>query len=369
MTRCISIVPYRFLPAATGGHRAVALFYKHLSLHWQVVCAGTTDNDVSSADGYEVLRVLKPSPLRYINPFYIFMLRRIIRERKITHLILEHPYYGWLGVSLKLMCGVKLIVRSHNIEGLRWKSLGKWWWRILWYYERWAHRHADRNLFIQDEERQYAIQHWSLDPGRCFTMTYGVERDQAPAPSAIADARQRIRQQYGIASDSTVLCFNGAFGYRPNLDALHTILGTILPLLEGTPDFAFTILICGKDIPGELTQRNYPRVIFAGFVPDVIPYLLASDVFLNPVMDGGGIKTKLVEALGCNLNAVSVRNGAVGIDPEWCNGKLLICDNGDWPAFARLVVEASRIKGDIPPLYFKHFYWGSIARAAAVFME
>ena len=79
-------------------------------------------------------------------------------------------------------------------------------------------------------------------------MTYGVERDQAPPPSTVADARQRIRQQYGITKNSTVLCFNGAFGYRPNLDALHIILETILPLLEGTPDFSFTILVCGKDL-------------------------------------------------------------------------------------------------------------------------
>jgi hypothetical protein len=346
----------------------VALFYKYLSLHWQVVCVGTTDNDVPAAEGYEVLRVFRPSPIRYIDPFYILRLRRIIRERQITHLILEHPYYGWLAMSLKLMCGVKLIARSHNIEGLRWKTLGKWWWRGLWYYERWLHRHADRNLFIQDEDRQYGIEHWSLDPGRCLTMTYGLEHDQAPTPSAIAAARLHIRQQYGIPEDSTVLCFNGAFGYRPNRDALQTILDTILPLLEKTPGFRFTILIFGKDIPAELSGKRYPQVIFAGFVPDITPYLLAADVFLNPVMDGGGIKTKLVEALGSNLNAVSVRNGAIGIDPAWCNGKLLICDNGDWPAFARLIVEASRIKAEIPTLYFQHFYWGAIAREAAAFI-
>jgi hypothetical protein len=347
----------------------VALFYKYLSAHWEVVCAGTTSNDASSAEGYEVLPVFKPSALRYINPLYIFRLRRIIRERKITHVIVEHPYYGWLAMSLKLLCGVKVIVRSHNIEGLRWKSLGKWWWRILWYYERWVHRHADRNLFIQEEERQYAIQHWSLAPERCLTMTYGIEHDRAPNLSETAEARHQIRQQYGIAEQTTVLCFNGAFGYRPNLDALHTILDTILPLLNEMTGFAFTILICGKDIPGELTQRNYRRVNFAGFVPDVKPYLLAADVFLNPVVDGGGIKTKLVEALGCNLNAVSVRNGAVGVDPAWCNGKLLICENEDWPAFARLVLEASRIKAEVPAVYFQHFYWGSIVRAAAVFLE
>jgi len=369
MTRCIGIVPYRFLPAETGGHKGVAIFYKYLSREWQVACAGTADNDPRAAEGYEVLRIFRPGPLRYINVFYILTLRKIIRERKITHLILEHPYYAWMGLSLRLLCNIKLIAHSHNIEGLRWKMLGKWWWRGLWWYERGLHRRADRNLFIHDEDREYAIKQWSLAPERCLTVTYGFERDRAPDPLVVAAARQQIRQQYGIAEDTTVLCFNGAFNYRPNRDALHTILEIILPMLEERQDFRFTILICGKDIPEELSRQRYPHVIFAGFVPDINPYLQASDVFLNPVVDGGGIKTKLVEALGHNLNAVSVHNGAIGVDPAWCNGKLLVCGNNDWPAFARLVQDAARIKADIPPVYFEHFYWGSIIRKAVAFME
>lgn len=369
MTRCIGIVSYPFLPPETGGHKAVALFYKYLSLHWDVACVSTTDNDPASAEGYEVLRILRPGALRYINPIYIIRLRRIIREKKVTHLVLEHPYYGWLGVSLQRLCGVKLIIRSHNIEGLRWKTLGKWWWPVLWRYERWVHRHADRSLFIQDEDRKYAIEKWSLDPERCLTMTYGLEHDSPPTPQAVAAARKQIRQQYGIAGDEVVLCFNGAFHYRPNLDALRIILETVLPMLEEMRDFRFTILICGKNIPGDLSRKDYPHVIFAGFVPDITPYLLASDVFLNPVVDGGGIKTKLVEALGHNLNAVSVQNGAIGVDPDWCNGKLLICGNEDWPAFSRLIRDAALIKADIPSVYFEHFYWGAIIRKAVIFMD
>jgi glycosyltransferase involved in cell wall biosynthesis len=368
MIRCISIVPYRFLPPKAGGHKLLALFYKYLSRHLSVACIGTVNNQPAAAEGYEVLRMLATSPFRYINPFYILSIRRIIRERKITHLILEHPYYGWLGVCLKWLCGVKLVAHSHNIEGLRWKTLGKWWWRILWIYEKWLHRHADYNFFIQDEDKKYAIENWSLDPRRCLTVTYGIEWDRLPDPLAVAESRKRIREQYGISEDSIVLCFNGAFNYRPNLDALHTILESINPLLLTKSGFRYNILICGIDIPEAVNSRAYPHVIFAGFVPDITPYWLASDIFLNPVVDGGGIKTKLVEALGNNLNTVSVRNGAIGVDPAWCNGKLLICENGDWDAFARLVVDASRIRAEIPPVYFEHFYWESIVRKAVAFI-
>lgn len=74
-----------------------------------------------------------------------------------------------------------------------------------------------------------------------------------------------------------------------------------------------------------------------------------------------------MEALGYNLNAVSTLTGAIGIDPIWCNGKLLICDVPDWNIFAELIIKATSIKSDIPPVYFEHFYWGhSIHKAAAL---
>ena len=123
MATVISIVSYPFLPAKVGGQKGVAFFYKYFSRYHKVICVTTEKNDPGAAEGYDVLNILSNSPIRYINAFYFFTLRKIIRHNKATHLVLEHPYYGWLGVLLKWFCRVKLIVHSHNIEGLRWKSL------------------------------------------------------------------------------------------------------------------------------------------------------------------------------------------------------------------------------------------------------
>jgi hypothetical protein len=92
-------------------------------------------------------------------------------------------------------------------------------------------------------------------------------------------------------------------------------------------------------------------------------------LFINPVTEGGGIKTKLVEALGYNLNAVSTRSGAIGVSPDWCNGKLLLCEDDDWHSFARLIQEAAYLKADLPTVYFDHFYWGYSTQKAAQFIE
>ena len=369
MATVISLVSYPFLPARVGGQKGVALFYKYFSRWFNVVCVTTQKNDPAAAEGYEVLNILSNSPLRYLNPFYFFTLRRLIRQRQATHLILEHPYYGWLGVLVKWTTPVRLVVHSHNIEALRWKTLGKWWWRILWSYEKWVHRQADFNFFIQDADKEYAIHRFSLRPDRCITMTYGLEKDSVPPADVLVESRRQVREKHGIAAEETLLFFNGAFNYPPNLHALEDLLTKINPLLQQQTAFRYKILVCGKDIPAKISEGGHPHCIFAGFVEDIDLYFRGSDVFLNPIIEGGGIKTKLVEALGHNLTSVSVRNGAIGIDPAWCNGKLLICEDGDWEAFTALVLAAAQLKGDVSPLYFDHFYWGNTTRKAAAFIE
>ena len=90
----ISLVSYPFLPARTGGQKGIALFYKYFSAYHAVTCVTTKKNKPGDASGYEVLNILSDSRLRYINPFLFFSLRKLIRKKKASHLILEHPYFG-----------------------------------------------------------------------------------------------------------------------------------------------------------------------------------------------------------------------------------------------------------------------------------
>jgi glycosyltransferase involved in cell wall biosynthesis len=365
MINVLSLVSYQVLPAKTGGQRSISLFNKYLAQQVNLFCVTTRNNQATGNEGYPVFNRLSNSPLRYANPFYFFTLRRIIKQHRITHLLIEHPYYGWLAVLLKWFTGVKLVVRSQNIEGLRWKTLGKSWWKLLWHYEKWVHRQADLSFFIQNNDLQYGIQHFGLQSTRCQLVTYGIEWSQPPAAVQKQQVQQYLRQQHNIPADHHILLFNGTFNYLPNQNALRLIIYNIAPLLERQKQFVYTILVCGKDIPPALTAAAPPGVILAGFVEDITTYFTGADIFINPVTEGGGIKTKLVEALGHNLNAVSTVNGAIGVDPALCAGKLTIVPDKDLQAFVDAIQTAAGYQADIPAAYFDHFYWKNITARAA----
>ena len=118
-----------------------------------------------------------------------------------------------------------------------------------------------------------------------------------------------------------------------------------------------------------MKNYNHQNIIYAGFVDDISVYFKGVDTFINPVTDGGGIKTKLVEALGCNLNAVSTYNGATGVDEDICNGKLLLTENDDWRLFADKMAISVGLTQSVSSEFFDHFYWENIAAKAAGIIE
>ena len=363
----LSLVPYKFLPPNMGGQKGIAFFNRYLSRHANISCVTVKDNTELASEPYPIKNILSNGPSHYINPFYFFTLSRIIREEKISHLIIEHPYYGWLGILLKWFYKVKLIVHSHNIESLRFKSMNKWWWGVLWHYERFTHRQANHNFFIHDDDKYFAVKKFKLDPEKCTTITYGFELSEAPAVADKQSAREQICKTHCINSADKILLFNGTLGYKPNLDALNIILEKINPLLFADHNFKYKIIICGNKLPVEyngLVNYKEKNIIYAGFVDDINLYFKGADIFINPVIDGGGIKTKVVEALGYNLSVISTQSGAIGIPVEITGDKFLILPDNNWDEFARQVMLLNSDK-TIPANYFNHFYWDNIAKKAS----
>ncbi len=370
MANVLSLVSYKIFPAKTGGQKGIALFNKYFSSYHNLVCVTVKNNDPSYVT-YRVLNILSNSKFRYINVLYFFTLRSLIKKNNISHLIVEHPYYGWLGILLKTFCKVKLITHSHNIEAQRFKSVGKSWWRILALYESFIYRRSHRVFCISEEDKKYISDHYNVSQQKCSVITYGIEWDRPPLAEERLETKQHLSEKYNIQAGTTLYLFNGTLDYIPNLKAVKNIIDHINPFLLSS-FINYKIIICGKNLPPEMNElRQYAdkNIIYAGFVDDISIYFKGVDVFINPITDGGGIKTKLVEAIGYDLSAVSTVNGAIGVDQQLCNGKLLVVEDGNWKDFSDKMKEAKSIKSAIGAEYFEHFYLPNITKKAAELVD
>jgi hypothetical protein len=340
MIKILTLAPYKFLPAENGGQKAIERLYTSLSKYTELTCVSTTNNDLTKDHGFELLPLFSNSKLRYADIFSVFSLTKFIKKRGITHLLIEHPYMGWMALQIKKRTGVKLIVHSHNIEGERFKSMNKWWSKYLADYEKYIHQKADLSLFITKEDQQYAVKNFSLDISKTIVTPFSVELNNAPSFDKKNNAKEALCQRYSISPDKKLLVFAGAFNYAPNLDGLKNLLTKILPELDKLK-YNYHLIVCGKDIPAEILHNKNNSITYTGFVKNIHEYYCGGDVFVNPIVSGGGIKTKLVEALGNNCDSVSTVTGAIGIASEIIGQKLQIVQDNNWKAFAEAVINSN----------------------------
>lgn len=359
--RILNIIPYKVFPAHLGGEKAVVLFNEYMGKKTEVFAVTVRSNDPGYAKYFKVFNILSDSRIRYANPFLYFKIKKLIHRYQITHLATEHPYFGWLAWLLKLTTGVQYLVRSHNIEYQRSASIGRKWWKLLKVYESWVYRKADWVFFISEDDRKLALEDKKLDPNKTFVLPYGITNRLNK--EEIPEAQEVIRKKHHIPSDKKILLFNGALYHHTNYDALRIILEQINPILLQEHSDRYVIIVCGKGLPAsfnELKQYSGRNVIYAGFVEDISLYFKAADIFLNPIMAGGGVKTKAIEAIGYNCTVISSPLGAMGIERGVCGEKLIVAENNNWKDFAEKVIFELGKQSDTPESFYDYYNWESV---------
>lgn len=116
------------------------------------------------------------------------------------------------------------------------------------------------------------------------------------------------------ATGAPSLAFLGAMDYGPNVEAVVRFCRDVFPAIRSQyPDVSFRIV--GKD-PVRRVRRLGERdgVVVTGFVDDPYESLVGTDVFVAPLLSGGGIQNKVLEAMGLGLPVVTTPLGATGID-------------------------------------------------------
>lgn len=128
------------------------------------------------------------------------------------------------------------------------------------------------------------------------------------------------------------LIFNGALTYFANYRAMAYFLERIYPLIRAEcPQvrLAITGRTEGVDIAALRTDKS---VTFTGYVPDIRPLVAGSSVCVVPLLEGGGTRLKILEAMALGTPVVATSKGAEGL--EAIHGEhILIAD--DPAEFAR----------------------------------
>ncbi len=159
-------------------------------------------------------------------------------------------------------------------------------------------RRADRVLVIQEEEKRILSEHL---PSAKLVFTPHGHVISAPPVSSRGQRR---------------LIFAGS-AHAANVEGLNWFLQEVWPIiaeLDSATIFRVVGGCCQTVQEVVLRCPEHSRIQLAGVVDDLTAAFHQSDIMVNPILRGSGLKIKVVEALCCGLGVVSTSKGVEGID-------------------------------------------------------
>jgi glycosyltransferase involved in cell wall biosynthesis len=118
------------------------------------------------------------------------------------------------------------------------------------------------------------------------------------------------------------ILFLGGMHWPPNAEGLRWMVQNVLPIIrEQIPDVE--MLAVGKDPPADLQNRG--GLSLPGYIEDVEPIWGGCRVFVVPLLSGGGMRVKILDAWAHGLPVVSTAIGAEGIKIK-AGDNILIAD-------------------------------------------
>ena len=357
MNRLAFIVPYRFMPPQNGGHKAAYGFAKAIQDNKHPVIVISTDNNSTTKD-FQLNTLFPDVVYKYIHPWIAWKVVRLLRKSNVTHLILHQPFMAiWIGIFCRFF-RIQYGIFVQNIEYQRFKTLGKRWWPLMYLLEGIVFKRVDRLFFIAPTDLELASKAFPFIQNKSEVVPYGIDLVQMPDDRQ--SARVKVIERYSLNAKAKIFIFFGPQGYKPNHDAVIWIRDELYPKLSTSMEHPFEILICGGGLEAKEKEKflELPGIHYLGFVEDLESVVKSADLMLNPILTGGGVKTKIIESIAMGTAVISMETGAIGVDEQVAGTQLVQTPDGDADAFVYAIVEKiNSPNSSTSPSFYSTYNW------------
>jgi len=248
------------------------------------------------------------------------ILSQFFHEKLFDSAIIEYLQLHWV-VDL-LPKDTLSILDSHDILSLRAKSFRehnrKAYYDVTEEQEFLLFKKFNKIMFIQDEELQTGID-----------VLKGTSTTALLCPHPVT-----CQPVNGVSNN--IVGFFGSAG-QANVDSLHWLNDEIVPLVK-TPNLTFAVY--GEIVLRKQLVQRCDRLKFFNLVENIEDFYSKITISVNPVLFGGGLKIKCVEALAFGVPLITTRIGAQGLIDQAKKSFLLASDATEFAAHIDALFES-----------------------------
>ncbi len=278
---------------------------------------------------------------RFLSEAYARQLSQILRRESFDVVQLETAFLLPYVPFIREHSRARVVLRAHNVESEIWERIAIHSPPLKrWYLQVQARRlKAYEKNHVNDADLLVAISERDRDT----FLSWGLHKPALVVPIGL-DPAEYLPDEACFHRPLS-LCFIGALDWWPNVEGLRWFLHKVwTPFLASSfPQLSFHI--AGRNTPSWLLRLKMPRVHVHGEVPDARAFINAHPVMIVPLLSGGGMRAKIVEAMALGRVVISTSIGLEGIAARH-REEVLIAN--DAPTFAEAVRFSLEQKHDLP---------------------
>jgi glycosyltransferase involved in cell wall biosynthesis len=268
---------------------------------------------------------------RFISEGYRQTLIGLLQQEDFDIIHIESLFLLPYVATIRQYSKARISLRSHNIEYQIWERLAtqasnplkKWYLsllaRRLKKFELAHLNDCDIILSISPQDEAIFKKLGTIQP--LFLHPFGIKTDHIP---------------FVPASTPPVSLYHiGAMDWLPNVESVNWLLEKVMPLIE--EQLSETVLhLAGRNMPDHYREMNRKNVKIWGEVPDAAAFERDKSILVVPLLSGGGVRIKILQAMAMGKTVITTSIGLQGIEAK--DGRdVLVADTPE--DFSRKIIE------------------------------
>lgn len=281
--------------------------------HYREVRTVQVDNGLTAIDALKnLVRGTSYHISRFDQENVHNQLAKWLREGAFDVIQLETLYLSPYIPTIRRNSDAAVVMRSHNVEHEIWERCSA---NITWGPKRWYLRHLTAQL--KEYEKQQLNQYDLLLPitkrDRDRFLSMGFRGSHYVLPIGLDAVCGQAN--YDSFRRPLSLHFIGSLDWLPNLEGLQWFLHDVWPGVHRRfPDLKFHI--AGRNMPASFHQLAMKNVVVHGEVESSCDFVSEHSVSIVPLLSGGGMRAKILEAMSLGRIVISTSIGLEGINAK-----------------------------------------------------
>jgi len=206
----------------------------------------------------------------------------------------------------------KVVLRSHNVEFEIWGKIAE------------NEAHILRKQYIESltrSLRKFEIRAMNKYDGVACIAPHDMSRyrelgcklPMEDIPFGIDVKEYRMRRDEFAAAKGNALFHIGAMDWMPNLEGIQWFLKHLWPAISNQHP-ALQFHLAGRKMPRNMIGNGPKNVTIQGEVKDAKDFMLSNGIMVVPLLSGGGLRVKIIEAMALGKTIITTPTGAQGIN-------------------------------------------------------